>query len=384
MAISITQSPQLATPSDNPVTWVFDSTQTTQPNFYYLVEVYIANPTTFAIVERHKVYPEFGSKAHFDASSITTRYAQMNDASGAQILPSIKIDVTEYYGTTPVANATASSTAVLFWKARLKKEDFVNYDYNDYYLNTTSGVKFLTLEPRGTAKVKYEDLFYLSILTNGNAVDFTINTYQANGTLVDNVVLSGIGAGYNLMTVWSGVKTLETLNGVDFTNATYYTIEVDNGVGASEVFRIDLDESCQYSTRSRIHWLNEIGGVDSYTFGLLTREKTNVQSFGYERQFGAFDSSGNYTYDLKDGTVIDYLKQFNKELEVTSDWMLQEVQNWLSKSLYTSPVAYLEQNESLYRCKVTNSDFDKKIQETDMVFQEVVKIELESDNSINV
>ena len=78
------------------------------------------------------------------------------------------------------------------------------------------------------------------------------------------------------------------------------------------------------------------------------------------------------------------MKQFNKELEVTSDWMLQEVQNWLSKSLYTSPVAYLEQNESLYRCKVTNSDFDKKIQETDMVFQEVVKIELESDNSINV
>lgn len=384
MAISITQSPQAVTPSDNPVTWVFDSTETAQPNFYFLVEVYIANPSTFAIVERHRVYPEFGGKAHFDASSITQRYADVNNQDTAQTLPSIRIEVTEYYGTTPEAELSATSGDVLFWKARLKKADFVNYDYTEYFLDTIGVVKFLTLEPRGTAKVKYSDRFFLSVLTNGNAVDFTINTYQSNGTLVDNVVLAGIGAGFNLMTLWSGIETLETLNGVDFTNATYYTIEVDNGVGASEVFRIDLDESCQYSTRSRIHWLNEIGGIDSYTFGLLTREKTNVESFGYERQFGAFDSAGAYSYDLKDGTLIDYLKQFSKELEVTSDWMLQTVQNWLSKSLYTSPVAYLEEGNDLYRCKVTNTSFDKKIQETDMVFQEVVTIELESDNSVNV
>jgi len=198
------------------------------------------------------------------------------------------------------------------------------------------------------------------------------------------VVLSGIGSGFDLITIWCGIETLETINGVDFTNATYYTIEVGNGVGASEVFRINLDESCQYSTRSRLHWLNEIGGIDSYTFGLLTREKFNIQSFGYERQFGAFDSTGGYAYDLKDGTVIDYLKEFSKELELTSDWMIQSVQNWLSKSLYTTPIVYLEENAELYRCKVTNTSFDKKIQETDMLFQEVVQIELESDNSINV
>ncbi len=382
MAITITQSPQVVTPSDNPVTWVFDSTQTTQPNFYYLIEVSIANPTTFAVVERHKVFPEFGSKAHFDASSITQRYATINNQETAQILPSIRIKIIEKYNGTTGADATSND--VLFWKARLNKKDFVNYDHTGYYLNTTSGVKFLSLEPRGTAKVKYDDRFFLSVLTNGNAVDFTINTYQSNGTLVDNVVLSGVGSGFNLMTLWSGIKTLETLNSVDFTNATYYTIEVSNGIGSSEVFRIDLDESCQYSTRSRIHWNNEIGGIDSFTFGLLTREKTNIESFGYERQFGSFDSTGAYDYDLKDGTVIDYLKQFSKELEVTSDWMLQVVQNWLSQSLYTSPIAYLEQDAELYRCKVTNTSFDKKIQETDMVFQEVVTIELESDNSINV
>ena len=383
MAITITQSPQEVTPSDNPVTWVFDSTLTAQPNFYFLVEVQIANPTTFATIESHRVYPEFGSKAHFDASSITERYAIANE-SNAQTLPSIKIVVTEYYGTTPVAGASVTSIDVLFWKARLKKKDFTNYNFADYFLDTIGGVKFLTLEPRGTAKVKPDDLFYLSWIKNSNNVIITTKTYDSSAILIDTVNVNYNNT-ENLNIFFCGVNTLISDYSLDFTNSAYYTVELSNLSGASsEVFRINLDESCQYSTRSRLHWLNEIGGIDSYTFGLLTREKFNIQSFGYERQFGAFDSTGGYTYDLKDGTVIDYLKEFSKELELTSDWMIQSVQNWLSKSLYTTPIVYLEENAELYRCKVTNTSFDKKIQETDMLFQEVVQIELESDNSINV
>ena len=384
MAITITQSPQVVTPSDNPVTWVFDSTETAQPNFYFLVEVYIANPSTFAIVERHRVYPEFGGKAHFDASSITQRYADVNNQDTAQTLPSIRIKVTEYYGTTPVAELSVTSGDVLFWKARLKKADFVNYDYTDYYLTGTNNIKFLTLKPRGTAKVKENDLFYLSWIKDSNDVTITGKTYDSTGSLIDTVNVNYNNT-ENLNVFFCGINTLINDYSLNFTNSAYYTIELSTLSGASsEVFRIELDESCQYSTRSRLHWINSLGGVDSYTFGLLTREKTKLQSFGYERQFGSFNSAGSYAYDLKDGTVIDYLKQFSKELEVTSDWMLQAVQNWLSKSLYTSPIVFLEQNEELYRCKVTNTSFDKKIQETDMVFQEVVTIQLESDNSINV
>lgn len=384
MAISITQNPQQITPSDNPITWVFNSTQTAQANFYFLVEVYIANPTTFSLVERHRVYPEIGNYSHFDAKTITERYAEVNNSQQAQILPSIKIVVTEYYGTTPVAYLSATSNEVLFWKSRLKKKDFTIYDNTDYFLNTATDTKFLTFEPRGTVKVKPADLFYLSILTNGNAINVEINTYQANGTLVDNVILSGIGTGFNLMTLFSGVDSLINLNGVDFTNATYYTIEANNGIGTTEVFRIDIDFNCQFSTRSRLHWVNSLGGLDSFTFGLLTREKTNVSSFGYERQFGGFNNSNAYVYSLENGTVIDYLKSFNKELELTSDWITQSVQNWLSNSLYTSPVINLEEKATLYRCKVTNTSFEKKIQETDALFQEMAKIELENDNSLNV
>ena len=71
-------------------------------------------------------------------------------------------------------------------------------------------------------------------------------------------------------------------------------------------------------------------------------------------------------------------------MDVTSDWMKESVQNWLSKELYMSPIVWIEENPDLYRCKVTNKKFDKKIQETDMLFQEVAQIELETEISVNV
>jgi len=380
MAITINQSPQIITPSDNPVTWVFESTQTAQVNFYFIVEVEIANPTAFSVVERHKIFPERNNIAHFDASSITERYAVVNDKQLNQVLPQIRINIIENYN--GVVGASALSSSAIIFKARLKKRSFVGYNQANYFMNTTSGVKFLTLEPRGTVKVKQDDLKYLSMLSNGNVVTFSFKTYTSAGVLIDTQNLNG--GTDNLINISVGIQTLIDDYSVDFTNATYYTISATNGIGTSEVFRIDLDTSCLYSTSTRLQFLNTLGGIDAYTFGLLTREKTSVQSYGYERQFGNYNALNDFVYDVKDGTVIDFLKTSSKTMDVTSDWMKESVQNWLSKELYMSPIVWIEENPDLYRCKVTNKKFDKKIQETDMLFQEVAQIELETEISVNV
>lgn len=381
MAITITQSPQIITPSDNPVTWVFESDQTAQVNFYFIVEVQIANPTTFATIERHKIFPEVGNVAHFDASSITERYASVNNRTLNQVLPQVKINIIEYYNGS-VGSSTLSSVVGIF-KSRLKKKAFVNYVSSDYSLLSATGVKFMTLEPRGTVKVKQADLKYLTFINALSvAITSTYKTYTSAGTLVDTQSES-LGSGYwNTFSV--GIDRLETDLSLSFVGASYYTIEVTSSTGAMEVFRIDLDASCIYSTATRVHFLNTLGGIDSYTFGLLTREKTEVESFGYERQFGNFNTSSAFVYDVKDGTVIDFLKTSSKSLEVTSDWMKENVQNWLSKELYMSPIVWTEEDAELYRCKVTNKSYDKKIQETDMLFQEVAKIELETETSVHV
>ena len=380
MAITITQNPETTTPSDNPVTWVFESDETTQNNFYFIIEVQIASPSVFSVVERHKIFPEVGNVAHFDASSITERYCSMSNPN----LVKCKITIKENWDNA-VSPASLDSGEVDLFKARLRKRDFVNYQSIDYSLLTTSGVKFLTFEPRGTTKVKQNDLKYLNFINSLSVPCSAIySTYTSAGVAIDTKNETLASDYWQSISV--GVDRLETDLLLDFTGASYYEIEFHNGAsgGEMELFTIYLDESCQYSTSTRLHFMNTLGGIDSYTFGLLAREKFEVQSFGYERQFGNFNASNQFVYDLKDGTVVDFLKTSKKTMELTSDWMSESVQNWLSKELYMSPIVWIEEGGELYRCKVTNTSFDKKIQETDMVFQEVVQIELESNLSANV
>jgi hypothetical protein len=378
MAVTITQSPQAYTPSDNPVTWVFSSDQTAQPNFYFLIEVEIGNPT-LTVVEKHKAYVEQGTNAHFDASGIVERYAVVNDRQLNQVLNQVRINVIEKYngGT----GATATSSIVKFFKAKLRKKDFVSYDYNDYLLDS-AGVKFLTFTPRGTDKARGTEKKFLSILSDGNAPTFQYKTYTSSDILIDTQ--SQIASTDNLINVSCGVQDLIDDFSLNFTNASYYTVEATNSGGSTEVYRIDIDTDCIYSTSKRILWLNTLGGVDAFTFGLISRERSSVTSFGYERQFGNFTSAGAFEYDLKEGTVIDYLKQSNKSLEVVSDWLNQTTQNWLVDELYMSPVIWFQDDREIYRCKVTNRSYEKKIQENDTLFQETVQIELESDTSVNV
>ncbi len=65
MAISIHQTPDTYTPSDNPVVWTFSSDKTAEDNFVYLVEVYINNVQ----VATELVFPDSGIYGRFDASA---------------------------------------------------------------------------------------------------------------------------------------------------------------------------------------------------------------------------------------------------------------------------------------------------------------------------
>ena len=377
MAVTITQSPQAYTPSDNPVTWTFSSAQTAQSNFYFLVEVMINT----VVVERHKAYVEQGTIAHFDASSISERYAEANLDQTNKTLSSISIKVIEYYNSTPGLDVTSSEVKI--WKAKLKKSNFVGYNFNNYVLNGALTTKFLTLTPRGTDKAKGTELKYLSFLSDGNIPSVAYKTYTSAGVLIDTQNVNTLST-EDFISISVGVQTLIDDISLDFTGASYYTVQASNSSGSSEVYRINIDTDCDYSTAKRLHFMNTLGGTDSFTFGLITRTKTDVISYGYERQFGSFSSSGVYEYTLERGTTIDYLKQFNKSIETSSNWLIESVQNWLSGELYTSPLVWIETSLVLYRCKVTNTGYEEKIQENDTLFQEVVKIELESDTSANV
>ncbi len=68
MSVIIETTPQDYTPSDNPVVWTFSSNQTFQPNFAFIVEVYI-NGT---LAKEELVFLENGIYGKYNAEQATS------------------------------------------------------------------------------------------------------------------------------------------------------------------------------------------------------------------------------------------------------------------------------------------------------------------------
>jgi hypothetical protein len=141
-------------------------------------------------------------------------------------------------------------------------------------------------------------------------------------------------------------------------------------------FRIYVDKDCKrYETR-RLHWLNKYGVWDSFTFSLVSIDSSTVQSNGYQREKGIWDGT-SYTYPLYQGEKTTFAKTASDQLVLNSDFIKQDVQQWLVRGLYESPVVYLEvENGTEFEpVNVTNSNYQFKTRRRDGLIQEQITIE---------
>jgi hypothetical protein len=388
MAVTIQQNPQAFTTASNPVVFTFESDETAQANFSYIVELYIDG----ALHSTHQVFPQFGELAKFNASeavrstlasplitngSLTTNY---NTA-----ISTVYIIVSEKYGTPPAIQLDATSNAIFVFNGALRHPDWINFSFKDYDVSTTNnltpGVKFLTSWPRArkTFCGMNEKIFlgFISSDTSFN-VRFTLRT--AGGTLI---VTDLVSLSFNDLTVVdcspSTIMANTTITALDFASAAYYEViarGAGTGIfnGSSETFQIYIDTEChRYETR-RLHWLNKFGVWDAFTFTLVSIDSTKVSSTGYNRESGVWDGTA-YTYPFYQGQATTYAKTAKDTLILNSDWINEEVQKWLVRELYESPNVYLEQGENFEPVNVVNQNYDFKQRRINGLIQEVVQIE---------
>ena len=388
MAVTIQQNPQAFTTASNPVVFTFESDETSQANFSYIVELFIDG----ALHSTHQVFPQFGELAKFNASeavrstlasplitngSLTTNY---NTA-----ISTVYIIVSEKYGTPPAIQLDATSNAIFVFNGALRHPDWINFSFKDYDVSTTNnltpGVKFLTSWPRArkTFCGMNEKIFlgFISSDTTFN-VRFTLRT--AGGALI---VTDLVSLFFNDLTVVdcspSTIMANTTITAFDFASAAYYEV-IARGAGtglfngSSETFQIYIDNEChRYPTR-RLHWLNKFGVWDSFTFTLVSIDSTKVSSTGYNRESGVWDGT-DYTYPFYQGQATTYAKTAKDTLILNSDWINEEVQKWLVRELYESPNVYLEQGENFEPVNVVNQNYDFKQRRINGLIQEVVQIE---------
>jgi len=387
MAITIHNLPVSYTPSDNPVSYTFSSDKTAEDNFVYLVKVYINND----LIANEYVYPDNGIFGRIDVSNHTSNRCKTPAISNAFVSDAgnyckVRITVVERYGAVPANYLSAIAPNIIAWKSRMDNNDYIDWIDGEYwkYVKGTS-FKFLSNHPDNLSVRQEVEQQRLMLINNLDVINLEIRLYDLDGFEVSSeVYYSGIGSAFNISILNIDPATIIANTGLtigDFSASSYYTVGLFVGVvGFGDLRRVDIDRSIVYSTYKRIHYLSTWGSIESFTLGLISRESGSVESFGYRRGLGVWNGS-SFEFKKEQGIDIDYAKSVAKKLKLTSNWIVESLQNYLCDNLYSSPLVYIQEGDLMVRRRMSSKTYDKKIHENDMIFLEEITIDLPSYNS---
>ena len=389
MAVTIYDEPQKYSTAGNPLMFTFSSDETAQPNFSFIVEVYVNG----SLHSTHQVFRQFNTLSKFDCSGIlasTLSSPLIVDGTLTTFYDSAineyYIIVYEKYGTTPTIQLDQTSSTLYAFNGSLRHPDWIDFDYQNYNAdtnNSTSPRLFLTSWPR--AKRYYcglDERVFLGIICDDTGMNLRVRIYNSSNTQIATDLVAVTLSNFIVFDASPSTIIANTsITQGNFDAAAYYTIEArptGGGAysGASEAFRIDIDLECHRYDTKRLHWLNKFGVWDSFTFTLVSVDSTNVESYGYQREKGVWDNT-SYNYPLYQGERVTFAKRATDQLILNSDWISQEVQQWLVRSLYESPVVYLEQENGteFEPVNITNSSYQFKTRRRDGLIQEQITIE---------
>jgi hypothetical protein len=414
MALTLKTEPANYMPGYNPIEYSFTSTNTTNANFKYTFKLYIEG----SLVDTWRVAPHANNKeGRIDVSRAIARHIKEAQAqyestsmfSIAQTQPIVKyrVDAIEYYGTTPteVEETNVTGNDRYAWSASFEHHDWYNQinetsPFNTWLMNTTNGTsaRFLT-NYRSTNYVSINDYGWLTLLTSAPAdVNYAqIISYDSSGSIIKtcqvNSVLSGSTTNLRMQTVMSAPATLNAYSGsfasgsapIIPSNTAYYTIQIFESAiqPMSEVYRFDIKEPCKFE-QYRIHFLNELGGIDAFNFQKRNQLSSTTTRKSYKRSKDFFNGSGNIVYNHEDNGTQDYYVKNRDKVKLRTDWLTEGEIDWL-KELINSPLCFLEftdlqGNQNFKPIRVVSNNWVDKDIEIDKLFKLEIDIEFSHEN----
>ena len=359
MAVTISQVPANFSPSDNPLMFRFQSNQTAQPNFSYIVKTYYNS----ALVSEDRIFVESGIYAHIDVSPIvknllntpqqTTPLFGQSSTNGT-----IYIKVTENYGLVPIDQASATSSNVKIFKACLSDADWMEWDATDWIQN-----KFLTNYPETDMYQQFGAPFYLSAIMDSSA-SLSISFYDINNVLLHSyyqtqtTVIAQLNLSTDSLAANAGVPNISLVD--------YYVLEL--GTIEQKIYI----KKAECNPIQSLMWINEYGVWDSFIFDHNLERKGSVSERMYGKKFGQWVGN-NFVYNLNQAGNIRVGTQVTDSATLYTGWISQSLQNWLV-SLFKSPrfVLYTDKQISV---RVTSTQYTYEQQRFEDLLSQSVDVE---------
>jgi len=379
MAYSIEQQPSEYSPAFNPLTFVVresDNAITGAANFRYLCEVEVNG----SIVAKLKAPIRYGStqnEAVFDVTEIIGSYVgnDFQPPSAAAIVAQDRIATWRAkFGYESGSGIITEATGVVntgnkfSWDACVPIQDFPTFAVADYLTASggTAGAKFLTdIRPRSVQAAEQHSLTALFGTDTANKV-VEFKSYNAAGSLLQTVTKSRTYTDYK-----DRLLCIDTsFNSIGFTsgNEAYYTVQVyPSGYAgkASETMRFNLWSECSKYDPVTLHFLNTLGGFDSYTFRKRTVRSLNAERKTFEQDAFRY-TAGSYNYANSRGGVSNYNTTLTEQWVLNTDFLTDTEAEFIEQLAF-SPVAYMGSFSALEKVAMVTADFERKFNRDGLV-----------------
>jgi hypothetical protein len=335
--ITLLSQPQDFMPVNNPIVWTWESDEVTQPNFKYVVDLFING----SLHSTHDVFiGEFDAKEALEAivKSALTFNGTVTEVFTDSIVK-YRIRIKEFYSGSIQDDVWTNLKVGI--NGALRPPEWKDYTPELYVLQNDGLAvqrQFLTRFPSSQKRfIGINETAHLGVNIRKaiNEIVFVgVWLYDADGSLIVSSPLSVSSFESVLLNVSPKVIIANsTITLANFESAAYYEVRATlfsvafpfilTPVGRTEDLRFYIDRDCERYPWIRLHWLNKLGGFDEFSFKLDTVHESDVTIF--------------------DKGYIHYTKSAIDRLILNSDWINETTQNWLVRELLESPLVYLEQ-----------------------------------------
>jgi hypothetical protein len=393
MAITINSTPANYSSLHAGLWFVVGSTNTAQTNFKYVCDVYINNN----LVARLKSFPQpVSAKGIFNVAPIVRNYwasyFKPNISSysafpytGTDVYIEYELKFGEEYGGVTYTNLEEQSAFGYNYVL-----DFLYNPTSDAYLSPSrydSSYTGFYLTNRDKTQVQFPQ----SLLTTGTLyTSFLSDAENTTKNLsIDVAVFNGstttVSAGSS--TSWKDFalvdispRALNNYIGSTIINSTtkYYDARIKiNGV-QTDTMRVNI--SCTQHDTIPLHFLNAVGGYETFHFTLVNRQTRNIERTAFER-FNYEYESATTAMDMVDsygrlyGGSIPFATKQKITYRLISDWVNFTDYNWL-KEMIASPEVYLERNGQFVPINISTSTWTEKKRYADKTFNLEIDVDL--------
>lgn len=376
MSVTIDKQTPTHTMVYNPGWWVVHSTNSGQTNFRFIMDIYITGQT-FAgqsYVRLATPIDPATNRGVFNPHPILERYLSYDiniASSGAEAIKQGTNSVIEYalhfgeqYGPSsavvsyPDLANTGNRYAYNGVIDHLDYVDFINTSGSAFLNAATTAKRFLTNSPK-TRYVRSNEHEWLHIINNSGTQPSARAYYQSfdnNSALIASLEIANnysalsnvadhriiIPVGYNINDIVTGDIVSGALPFITGSVARWAVYMRDTfGNQTSEIFTFKKDSSCTDYTEYRVHFFNELGGFDSFTFTQGSKFETDIKTKKFSKPAGRFISLSNYMYDDPDELDISFYTELKDTLTLNSGWIDESYAFWLEE-LETSPHVFIE------------------------------------------